>query len=115
MKNIQLFKVIGLVLTGLLLASCAKVQVKELDDDKFLLEQQRSGMANNYESRAMKKQAKKVCPIGYRHILRQSFAGQEMAEHRAQCALGANCGFVLQWQIECTDIPAEPFSLFGKS
>lgn len=111
----KVFKILMLLLAALLLSACAQVEVTELDEDKFLLEQARSGMPTKYKSRAMDKQAKKVCPIGYRPILRQTFAEQEMATHRAQCAIGANCNFKLQWQIECTDIPDEPFSLFGKS
>lgn len=115
MQIAKYFKWLGLFFMFLTLAACAKVEVKQLEENKFLLEKQSSGMADRYKSRALHKQAKKACPIGYRHVLRQSFAKQQMAEHGAECALGANCDFVLQWQIECTDIPPEPFSIFGKS
>lgn len=99
----------------LTLTGCAQTKVTSLAPDEYVIEQTRHEPPMSYESRALTKQAEKLCPNGYSYLLRQNKAESDFAKHHGECAMGANCEYVLQWRIRCGNIPREPFSLFGKT
>ncbi|SFR52039.1 hypothetical protein [Thiomicrospira sp. ALE5] len=106
------------------LSGCAQVQVQDLTPasseasqekplETYRLTQFRDAAPSSFESRALRKQAESLCPNGYKILSRQAFAHEVLANHQAECSSGA-CAHQLEWQVQCGDIPREPFRFFGR-
>ncbi|WP_157760455.1 hypothetical protein [Thiomicrorhabdus arctica] len=91
------------------------VQVKKIDDDNFKLSELFYEPVGSLDSLAMRAKARESCPKGYTYQSRQAKKAGEFAYSHEQCVGGNGCGYTLEWNIKCEDVPYEPFTLFGKT
>lgn len=91
------------------------VQVKKIDDENFTLSELFYEPVSSLDSLAMRAKAREVCPKGYTYQSRQAKKAGEFAYSYEQCVGGDNCGYTLEWNIKCGELPYEPFTLFGKT
>lgn len=93
----------------------ADVEVKQLKQDQFFLAQSFHEPVNSLDSWALRIESREVCPQGYIYLSRNARKMGNFAYSAEQCYGEMNCSYKLEWQIQCADVPEEPFSLFGKS
>ncbi len=91
------------------------VQVKKIDDENFKLSELFYEPVNSLDSFALRAKARETCPKGYTYQSRQAKKAGEFAYTHEQCVGEKDCGYTLEWNIKCEDVPYEPFSLFGKT
>lgn len=102
-------------LSDKLQSATGNVQVKKIDDENFKLSELFYEPVNSLDSLAMRAKAREACPKGYTYQSRQAQKAGEFAYSHEQCVGGYDCGYTLEWNIKCEDVPYEPFSLFGKT
>ncbi len=111
-------KLSGAVLLGVAavaLSGCSTAQIKEVDKETFYLTEYYSEPVSGFDSWSLRRQAKEVCPTGYRYLLRTAGKPSEFAKQHFECVSGKDCSYALEWRIQCSDQPQEKFSIFGKS
>jgi hypothetical protein len=110
-------KLSGLALLSAVVAlsACSTAQIKEVDKETFYLTEFYSEPVTGFDSWSLRRQAKEVCPTGYRYLLRTAGKPSEFAKQHFECVGGQDCTYALEWRIKCTDQPQEKFSIFGKS
>ncbi|MDA3806711.1 MAG: hypothetical protein PF440_02260 [Thiomicrorhabdus sp.] len=91
------------------------VQAEKIDDENFKLSELFYEPVNSLDSLALRAKAREVCPKGYTYQSRQAHKAGEFAYTHEQCVGGNGCGYTLEWNIKCEDVPYEPFTLFGKT
>lgn len=91
------------------------VQVKKIDEENFKLSELFYEPVTSFDSLAMRAKAREVCPKGYTYQSRQAKKAGEFAYTHEQCVGGNGCGYTLEWNIKCEEVPYEPFTLFGKT
>ncbi|VAW47987.1 hypothetical protein MNBD_GAMMA03-366 [hydrothermal vent metagenome] len=91
------------------------VQVIQVDENTYDLMEAFYEPVKGFDSWALRAKAKEMCHEGYiyksRHAAKKGAFGQD----HAQCVEGQACRYVLEWRIQCKQVPYEPFSLFGKT
>lgn len=97
------------------LGGCSSAQVKEVDKEIFYLTDYYHEPVSGFDSWSLRRQAKAVCPSGYRYLLRTAGKPSEFAKQHFECVGGQDCRYALEWRIQCTGQPEEKFSIFGKS
>lgn len=91
------------------------VQVKKIDEENFKLSELFYEPVTGFDSLAMRAKAREICPKGYTYQSRQAKKAGEFAYTHEQCVGGNGCGYTLEWNIKCEEVPYEPFTLFGKT
>ena len=91
------------------------VKVDKTADDQFTLTETFYEPVRSLDSWSMRIESRELCPQGYVYVNRNAFKSSEFAYSDDQCVGGKSCEYKLQWQIQCQDVPKEPFSLFGKT
>ncbi len=112
LKLTGLFTTVAAVLT---MSACSTVQTQEIDKETFFLTEFYHEPFTSYDSWSLRRQAKDLCPTGYKYLLRKAGKSSEFAKQDFECIGGKNCEYALEWRIKCTDQPEEKFSFFGKS
>ncbi len=91
------------------------VQVEKIDEENFKLSELFYEPVTSFDSIAMRAKAREACPKGYTYQSRQAKKTGEFAYGHEQCVGGNACGYTLEWNIKCEEVPYEPFTLFGKT
>ncbi len=96
-------------------SAIGEVEAVQIDENLFTLSEWHDEPLTGFDSWAMRIKAKQVCHEGYIYESRHAFRAGELAKSHEQCVEGEPCRYLLEWRIQCKQVPYEPFSLFGKT
>ncbi|MDG6778156.1 hypothetical protein QCB44_05500 [Thiomicrorhabdus sp. zzn3] len=97
------------------LSACSTAQTHKVDDETYYLTEYYSEPLTDFESWALRRQAKELCPTGYDYLLRKAGKPSEFAKQHFQCLGEKDCSYALEWRIRCVERPEEKFSIFGRT
>jgi len=107
------FKIIGIGLTGLVMASCTQIQTTKVAEKTFVLTQPSNEPPLSLSTNRLEDKAWEVCPTGFDVLTKNGYKKGQLGLDHAQCVSGMDCDFTLEWKIKCSIRPREEYSIFG--